>query len=477
MNGEANPPTDPRDSLSLKLTEPKVSIVTPWADDVLGREQIAARLTNLIRHESLPLVISMHGQWGTGKTFMLKRWQQDLENQEFKAIYFNAWEDDFCADPLLSIIGQMSSYFSEGRFKDGVQRVASSAGPLIRSNISSVLTHYTGFTTDFEHNSPTKKDLIEQYLGQRHSKDMLKEELGKLASTVYKKSKHPLVFIVDELDRCRPTFAIELLERVKQIFDVPNMVFVLGINRDELRKALSSVYGNINTDVYLRRFFDFEFNLPEIESQKFAEHLINKYQLDKMAGTTIHARDFEICKRIFPKLWSALDLSLRDIDYGIRLVALLAKTLPVVTFTHPYLLAVLIAVKFKKPELYGKLVRGNFEAGQFIDYLDGEIRSDLIDDDLTTYLDRIEGFLYCVDTANPIDEQRGENAETELMTLKQGNGEFGFQVISRRAQNAEPEQRTRMIQAIHAGRLLHIDNQTFGNLAMLIDTHQAQLRR
>ena len=50
----------------------------------------------------------------------------------------------------------------------------------------------------------------------------------------------PLVFIIDELDRCRPTFAIELLERVKHIFDVPNIVFVFGINRSELVKALDS---------------------------------------------------------------------------------------------------------------------------------------------------------------------------------------------------------------------------------------------
>ena len=50
--------------------------------------------------------------------------------------------------------------------------------------------------------------------------------------------EQPLIFIIDELDRCRPTFAIELLERVKHIFDVPNMVFVLGINRDELCKSL-----------------------------------------------------------------------------------------------------------------------------------------------------------------------------------------------------------------------------------------------
>ena len=157
-------------------------------------------------------------------------WQQDLERRDFKAVYFNAWEDDFRTDPLLAIIGQLHSYFSEGRFREGVKRVTNSALPLVRSNVSNVLNHFAGLTTDFEHDLPTKGDLFEQYLGQRNSKDTLKSELEKLSATVYTESNHPLIFIVDELDRCRPTFAIELLERVKHIFDVPRLVFVFGLN-------------------------------------------------------------------------------------------------------------------------------------------------------------------------------------------------------------------------------------------------------
>ena len=92
--------------------------------------------------------------------------------------------------------------------------------------------------------------LLEEYLYQRASKDKLKKHLQDLAGEVVKETGHPLVFIIDELDRCRPTFAIELLERVKHIFDIPNMVFAFGINRDELCKSLSSIYGDIDVDVY-----------------------------------------------------------------------------------------------------------------------------------------------------------------------------------------------------------------------------------
>ena len=124
MTQENQTPTDPRDQLRLKLPEPGVSAEQPWGDDVLDRAQIATKLTNLIRDQSAPFAISIHGYWGTGKTFMLKRWQKDLESQDFKAIYFNAWEDDFCDDPLLAIIGQLSEYFKESSLKSFTDKVA-----------------------------------------------------------------------------------------------------------------------------------------------------------------------------------------------------------------------------------------------------------------------------------------------------------------------------------------------------------------
>ena len=88
MSEEIRAPGNPRDALKLKLPEPDVSAEKPWADDVLDREQLAARLTNLIQNQSAPFTFSIHGNWGTGKTFLLKRWQKDLEAQGFKCHLF-----------------------------------------------------------------------------------------------------------------------------------------------------------------------------------------------------------------------------------------------------------------------------------------------------------------------------------------------------------------------------------------------------
>ena len=117
-----NSPTveDLKKGISLKLTEPEILVDDIWADDALDRLKVAESLTNLVRDQANSFVISLNGHWGTGKTFFLKRWQQQLKQDGFQAIYFNAWEDDFCDDPLVAIIGQFSDHFSKNKIDAGI---------------------------------------------------------------------------------------------------------------------------------------------------------------------------------------------------------------------------------------------------------------------------------------------------------------------------------------------------------------------
>ena len=486
MTGESNSQLDPQDSQMLKLLENPVSPDSPWYDDLLGRAEIGERLTKLIRQQSVPLTISIHGNWGTGKTFLLKRWQKELEKQGYSAIYFNAWEDDFCDDPLLAIIGQLSEYFKEGNLKNLAGKLAQIAVPLLSKNALGVLNKATGLTLEVEVKESSARDLLKEYRDQRATKDELKKHLTTMAARVVENTEHPLVFIIDELDRCRPTFAIELLERVKHICDVANLVFVFGLNRDELSKSLNSIYGEIDSAVYLRRFFDFEFNLPESDSQGFATHLIDSFQLAdafrSLSGTArddTHMHDYNNYRTFFPKLWSALGFSLRDIDYSVRLLALLARTIRPRTFTHPFLLGILIAMKFKRSDIYRSMLAGNFRTSEIIDYLEGELRQTPYDEDLARLLDRSEGLLYRADGANSDDKEGGQAAMNELNEVSKANSPFPFQIISRRAQSANEGQLNRIVQAIHDGRhpMMNVNSSTLGYLAALIDTYQMQLRR
>ena len=495
MVEETNEPLDAQKSITLKLDEPIVDSESPWSDDLLGRQEIAQRLTNLVATQKPPLTISLHGQWGTGKTFLLKRWQKDLERQEqgFRAIYFNAWEDDFCHDPLLAILGQLSDYFKETGLGAMARKVAELAMPLVRENLLGIAKTTIGVTLKVDTQTQSDKSLLDAYLEQNTTKNAVKGHLVQLSRQVADDTGHPLIFIVDELDRCRPTFAIELLERVKHIFDVPNLVFLFGINRDELCRSLASVYGEIKTDIYLRRFFDFEFNLPDVDSQGFARHLIDRFQLvevfqgldEKLQNPDQpfrrdprnHMDEYNNYRRTIPGLWSALGLTLRDIDYGIRLLALLARNLTPATFTHPGLMLILVAMKFKDPDSYFSLVAGTFRTREIMNYIEGELRHHQLDLQLSYYLDRIEGFLYCAEGNSVVGTKMGESARAELQGLLNGKSKDGISVLSHRAQNADRQQLQGIIHAIDDGRRLYISPLDLREMATLIDIYQMDLRR
>ena len=203
MNEDDKTNSNPRDSLVLKLPESEISSEEPWRDDVLNREEIAGRLTNLIQDQSTPFVISIHGQWGTGKTFLLKRWQKELKTKGFRAIYFNAWEDDFCDDPLLALLGQLSEHFKDSGLEKIARQVAETAMPLIQQNALGILNKVTGITLTTESTQRARRDFLKDYFDQRAAKDELKRHLAKMSEKVSMETKHPMVFIIDELDRCR----------------------------------------------------------------------------------------------------------------------------------------------------------------------------------------------------------------------------------------------------------------------------------
>ena len=456
MTEETTVCTDPRDTIKLKHPEPDVAPDEPWQDDMLGRAEIAEKLTNLIRNQSHPFVISIDGQWGTGKTFLLKRWQKDLEAAGFKAIYFNAWEDDFCDDPLLSIIGQLSEQFKEGKFKKLAKQVGQIAVQLIKQNLIAVPSKLTGLDLRVDSSKLDGRDLLQEYSNQRKTKDRLKNKLTKLSAAVAEETGRPLVFIIDELDRCRPSFAIELLERVKHIFDVPGLVFVFGVNRAELCKSLQSVYGDIDADLYLRRFFDFPFSLPVTDAAPFCRSLMRKYRLeeyfsalDESTQYRMHSFEYNRLSQGFPGLCVRLGLSLREIENGVRLIALVARTLSERRDMHPDLLAFLIPFKLKNPLLYRQFIQGGRRASEVMNYVDELNTSPTSERHLDEWFSVTEAYLYAVEEPQP--NLAGEaSAVEQLRRLVQGERLTHPELLSSRTKASTKERAGRLLGKIES---------------------------
>lgn len=263
----------------------------PFKECKLGREKYATILSQIVSDYKDGFVMAINSEWGTGKTTFIKMWQQHLINKEFETLYFNAWEDDFSENPIVGIMAAFKSL--TGEKSNSLLKSLLSLGSKIIKNVAPQVVKFVA-----EANGVTKviADLVENSV--KGTTEILEEEIKKYNErkkgiNEFRKSleeyisslesEKPLVFIIDELDRCRPSYAIALLESIKHLFSVPGVVFVLSIDKEQLGHAMRGVYGSeqLNANEYLRRFIDIEYNMPEPNAPEFVSYLYNYFGFDE----------------------------------------------------------------------------------------------------------------------------------------------------------------------------------------------------
>ena len=331
----------------------------PWGDDDLRRKKYAKPLTDLVNSaRNAPFCIAVDGEWGSGKTFFLKQWGAEFSEQG-KVIYFNAWEDDFQADPLTAIIGQLWGAI-EG---DGWEEICNLWKEKCKTIIKRKALKYVGLDEN-DLQIPSEK-AVKEYLNARQNISTLKERLKNLADAAQEKTGSPLVVVVDELDRCRPTFAIELLERVKHVVGVPGVVFVFGVNLKELEKSIKLVYGDIASEDYLRRVFHPPFlALPQADASKYCQYLIEKREIiDKIEKSPFYKENFKesdwgSAMRAMLSMAGYMELSLRQTEQSVSMLQFVLNSKKITDKQGVYgfeeYLVILILLRIKDRDLYEK---------------------------------------------------------------------------------------------------------------------------
>lgn len=401
---------------------------------------MAEKLTRVVEHEHSGTVISLNGAWGTGKTFFLTRWQKHLEGEGFRSLYLNAWQDEFCDEPFVSILSKLSALSSDDALESIGQQYQTYYSSLLLHNMESMLKGNFGVSLKIE-----AGQRIQLYQERIDLKNQLNNELKKIGNKIRKDTNRPLIFIVDELDRCRPTYSVDFLEKVVHVFQVPSIVFVFGINKDELVKSLRSIYGEIDSAVYLRRFFQKEFIMPPSDLTVFCRHLVDSTGLreafDKRGRTQKDHLDDFIAS--FSAIASKLRLSLRDVEYCFRAIEFIARNLRERSTIHPCFLAVLIPLSLVENSLYRRLVEGELigaEVATFLDEFRGESETDST---LNRSLDLAEIYLYSTYSnqamvSNPAFQQ--------LRLIAEGKEPIDPSFLSDRTQKSTPERARELIE-------------------------------
>lgn len=250
---------------------------TPFAHDVLNRKKLADQLTSYINRLSKGHTIGVDGDWGSGKTTFGKNWYMQLRTEGYPVVWLDAFAVDYCEDPFLPIANELRKLTAGSSHNAGVVENTKSIGKALIPAFGSALVHTAVKWTVGEAAGEQLGDAFAESMGQLAEKQ-LEEKMRsfdqqcssvahlKRALTDFAASKSkPLVFFIDELDRCRPDFAVKLLERIKHFFETENVVFVLLINHQQLAASVQGLYGgHIDGSTYLNKFIHFEMQLPSI---------------------------------------------------------------------------------------------------------------------------------------------------------------------------------------------------------------------
>jgi hypothetical protein len=304
-----------------------------WIGDLLGRKEEASALIGYIesvaeRPRLSPgehaHVLAIDAGYGEGKTFFLKRLAEQLALSHPVA-YVDAWRDDLEDQPLTAIAttledaldqyvaksDKLKAYVTQLRSRAG-EVVKIAAGGVVRRLIGLAITQIaadelTGLlkpakdSSDFINKAAEKtgEDIADKEIEALGAAELMDKRIARfregrraienlklaLTNVVHTLSEAdispPIVVIIDELDRCRPTYAIKLLEEVKHLFDAPGVIFVLGVHARQLTHSIAAAYGsNFAAADYLRRFIHRRYNLKAASLSPLVDNACRDLDID-----------------------------------------------------------------------------------------------------------------------------------------------------------------------------------------------------
>lgn len=285
------------------------NIKEAWEGDLWDRKRLGEQLTGYVDRLQCGAVLALDARWGEGKTWFVRHWAKYLSDTDHNVIYLDAFANDYLDDPFLVISSEITNILNQDKrtkrkVKKLIELSASVGTALLPSLPKIALTlglHLVGAgflsgalqqsyenakdeidTLSDEASERIKESIQEKIATHEAEKKTLIEFKKHLAETVEKLDK-PLVFIIDELDRCRPDFSIRLIERIKHFFDIKNIVFVLVMDKVQFSKVVCHNYGYDETlgEAYLDKFVDFTIHLKQAKDSENFE-LIIRDQLFKI---------------------------------------------------------------------------------------------------------------------------------------------------------------------------------------------------
>lgn len=409
-----------------------VEEINKWLNDRLNRKSFADYLTKVIIAKSnntigRGLTISLDAEWGDGKSFFCKKWVDDLKSSGHPVVYFDAWQNDIGDEAVLALMSaiyceldlakkklppdtKLQNSFSQTK-KKTINKLRKAIVPLSKIILTGAAKKLTGVgiqeisdVFSNENNNHTQSGAeekekvvnieneldkifelkISEHQARKDSISEFKVGLKELLNLLLcvPDLKLPLFVFVDELDRCRPTYAIKLLEEIKHLFGIDSVVFVVSTNMKQLTNSVRAQYGeSFDAEKYLKRFFDREYLFPEKDNFFFAKELLETvvFSPDRKMYSGLPHEDGTNNRVI--EAWNivaeATDLDLRSQKQVITIVSEAILSLPNEKALHMIWLFFIAAAYHRAPEGFKRLLNNESIGSQFNALLSATIKNDV----------------------------------------------------------------------------------------------------
>ena len=382
-----------------RIDEIEVLESNPFKNDKLERKPVVDFLTALIGRLDGPFVLALDSNFGTGKTTLVRILKKCLTKEGHRCIKFNAWKVDYATDPLVALVATMDRFelglsdeIKEKQFKEHIHNLNKITTAVARTSAGNLIKVLTSGVVDTEailsaiksseSETDTNRNLVAEFNEESKLFKKFRAELEEAVKLLQNDDSEQqskgstgsnLVFFVDELDRCRPTFAVELLERIKHLFNISNIVFVLSIDKKQIEASIKAVYGaEIDATEYLRRFFNLEYGIPVPDTRNYIDSLISGFGLDsnfQARNSPQIQNDRKNFVEFLNIIANATGLSLRAIERCITRLRIVMDQTPSDHHLDPVLLALLIVLHSNQREFYDQIIDGQASPDDVIKYL------------------------------------------------------------------------------------------------------------
>jgi predicted KAP-like P-loop ATPase len=249
----------------------------------------------MVRGSKPKFSIGIYGEWGTGKTTLMKMIYNELESDEnVLTVWFNAWryerEEQFALIALMKTIAYAMGDLPQYReIKKILLRGAVIVGKgVLRSLVEKWIPLVPKESFDeLEKNLLPKMELLSQvdkdtiYFDGLHK---IEEEMKKMSN---ENGKNRIVVFIDDLDRCSPKTALEVFESIKVFLGMEGFIYIVGLSVDTISKLINVAYKDslVKGEHYIRKIIQIPITIPEWNDtdvikklvQNLAKRLDEKY--------------------------------------------------------------------------------------------------------------------------------------------------------------------------------------------------------